>query len=458
MIHSHRNIIYRTSAALIAAVTAIATSNAAAIHTFPGVAPCDTTLQRCIDNAAAGDTLQLATNTLIDEFVAVDKSLVIEAAAGFSPLLSSARATANTTDNDVTVRGITFTFALFAGLEAGGGKLTFRAINNVITASRRGAIEVSTLGGSAAGKVTTIISGNSITQTPDFGVCADAISVLISRADMEATIAGNTIAANNIAQCSAISVVSVGPASGNILIDRNRIAGFDFNDGITLINQGNNLASGEPPGTLTARVSNNLVTGQTGRSGSPASLLILASGDNSVVSAQVINNTISNGRDGVSVLARTDLGARVNVGFHNNIVAFMSGSGLSVDDNLPGFVNSNNLLFSTNFDRFTAGPGTLTVDPRFVNAALGDYSLTADSEAIDRGLDSALPAEFTTDLAGNSRRVSTIDIGAFESIVPRAVALAASVPTLMNYLLCALSMLIVLVAAYAYSLQRQRDR
>ena len=57
----------------------------AATFTYPGAAPCDTTLQACVDGIAAGSIVEIAQNAQIAEFVTIDKSLTVRNASGFSP-------------------------------------------------------------------------------------------------------------------------------------------------------------------------------------------------------------------------------------------------------------------------------------------------------------------------------------------------------------------------------------
>jgi uncharacterized repeat protein (TIGR01451 family) len=70
----------------------------------------------------------------------------------------------------------------------------------------------------------------------------------------------------------------------------------------------------------------------------------------------------------------------------------------------------------------TDGGGNLSADPRFVNAANGDFRLQGDSPAIDAGDNAPLPTDVTTDLAGEPRRVDgdedgnpVVDMGAYEN-------------------------------------------
>src|SRR5579885_946666 len=53
-------------------------------------APCNTTLQACINGAFPGDTIEIATNARIDESLTIDKSLSLISGGGFAPLIGSA--------------------------------------------------------------------------------------------------------------------------------------------------------------------------------------------------------------------------------------------------------------------------------------------------------------------------------------------------------------------------------
>ncbi len=73
------------------------------------------------------------------------------------------------------------------------------------------------------------------------------------------------------------------------------------------------------------------------------------------------------------------------------------------------------------------GPGNISADPLFVNAAAGDYRLAPGSPCIDAGDNTEVPGEVTTDLAGDPRfvddpltpdtgvgRAPIVDMGALE--------------------------------------------
>jgi len=74
------------------------------------------------------------------------------------------------------------------------------------------------------------------------------------------------------------------------------------------------------------------------------------------------------------------------------------------------------------------GPGNIDADPLFAEPGNGDYRLSAGSPCIDAGDNSAVPAQITTDLDGNTRFVDDpctedtglgdppiVDMGAFET-------------------------------------------
>jgi hypothetical protein len=71
------------------------------------------------------------------------------------------------------------------------------------------------------------------------------------------------------------------------------------------------------------------------------------------------------------------------------------------------------------------GPGNISVDPLFVDAANGDLRLQAGSPCIDKGSNAAVPAEIVTDMDGSPRIIdgncdgnAVVDMGAYEYFLP----------------------------------------
>jgi len=58
---------------------------------WPGTAPCNTTLQACINSAGAGATVELASNAPIDESPNLAIPLTLRAASGVAPQLLAGR-------------------------------------------------------------------------------------------------------------------------------------------------------------------------------------------------------------------------------------------------------------------------------------------------------------------------------------------------------------------------------
>ena len=82
----------------------------------------------------------------------------------------------------------------------------------------------------------------------------------------------------------------------------------------------------------------------------------------------------------------------------------------------PGVFNeegtSTTYRFTNSQDGVQPGPGNRSVDPLFVDAAQDNFQLQPCSPLVDAGDNSANTS--MTDLAGNARKVRTIDLGAFE--------------------------------------------
>lgn len=61
----------------------------ASVRIWPGSAPCNGTLQACINAATSGDTVLIATNAAINENLTINKSLVVKAQTGYEPVFTA---------------------------------------------------------------------------------------------------------------------------------------------------------------------------------------------------------------------------------------------------------------------------------------------------------------------------------------------------------------------------------
>jgi hypothetical protein len=72
---------------IVVGALAAAVGTHAATRTYPGPAPCNGTLQACLDGAASGDRIEIATTAPIDEDLLLRRSLTLTGAPGVSPLI-----------------------------------------------------------------------------------------------------------------------------------------------------------------------------------------------------------------------------------------------------------------------------------------------------------------------------------------------------------------------------------
>ncbi|MBS0581948.1 MAG: Ig-like domain repeat protein [Proteobacteria bacterium] len=381
---------------------------------YPGTAPCDTTLQACIDASAAGDTIELAFDDLNHETLTVtDKSITLQAASGRTPKLGSLLVVADKT-------AVAFTVKSLAGIGqmaafCGNADLNLSVRDNVIGGGLMGLRIYDNYALTNAGQRTIDIVGNHFSidgEGPD-----NAISITGSTSPFVANVVDNDIHFISPATSAGIAVYTgSNPAGGmgnRVVIDRNRITGADYNAGIALYAYGGNDGMA-PTVLLDAGVTNNLVSGQGGNSGISGGIAVYSSGFNTTINARIVNNTIVDGRTGISVGGRGDRNGIGNITLRNNIVAWNSRYGIGVDPDLL-FASAYNLVFGNGLGEGEAVPGAIEADPRFVDRAAKDYRLASDSPAIDAGLDAALSPMFTLDAAGSPRRVGRIDIGAYEA-------------------------------------------
>jgi hypothetical protein len=356
----------------------------AAILTFPGLSPCNTTLQACIDSADVGDTVEIATNTPIDESPDLDKSLTLKAAKGFTPTIAMNNtiiaSSSGTTNNSFTVQDITLQRGIILVTHGSTGTLTANINNNFIkesfTTNSPIVIRAGNINPPVMGEIFFSIVNNQVTVPEDtFSGQTNGISIQ-SGNNPAATgiITGNTIVHQGCSQCSAISL---GNGNKTLTVDviGNIISGANYRAGITLFQ----YSAG---GTITSKIINNLISGETRGAGWPAAISISCS--EGTLNFSIINNTLSNNYLGILIGGRADLGAVMNGDVVNNIIA-NNEVGLSIDSDFTATVsNSYNLVYNNGNNGYTPGPGTLTMDPQFIGG--GNYRLRLGSPAIDSGI------------------------------------------------------------------------
>jgi hypothetical protein len=384
------------------------TPAAADVLTFPGAAPCNATLQACIDGAGAGDVIEIATDTPIDEDLEVEKSLTLRAAAGFEPaiaplnsifLLNPAGASNAIVLEDLTLeRG--FVTAVQISNERFDVVVTGLEIRD--TFNDRAEIEIRSGQPGPFGLLRFEVSGNDLT-VPE-GQFRGAAAISIQGGNLRAmrgVVRDNVIQHFDGQQQGAIEV-SNAVAELEVDVLGNRVSGTNYNSGVSFFQ----FAEGDAK----LRYVNNLVTGQVANAGAPAAFVVNVTEGRARF--ELVNNTAADSDLGILVSGRTDLGAQVSGLIANNVVARIAEAGIGIDDELD-VQNEFNLVFETGNDFFTPGPGTLFSDPLFAGG--GDFRLSADSPAVHAGNSERVPADVTTDLDGLPRIAGArVDMGAFE--------------------------------------------
>ena len=175
-------------------------------------------------------------------------------------------------------------------------------------------------------------------------------------------------------------------------------------------------------GTSTGGILNNVISGNvTGQFGMGGGIYweALTSTDN----CYLLNNTITSnqayGSYGSVTLALNSTNKMVVA---NNIIANNS-SGIYSQVSPPFAVSNNDVFNNTqNYIGLPSGTHDISLDPGFINEALGDFHLNPTSPCIDAGNNSAVPAWLTTDFEGNPRIFhGNVDIGALEFYPPNLV-------------------------------------
>ncbi|MBZ0089083.1 MAG: hypothetical protein K8H90_01765, partial [Thermoanaerobaculia bacterium] len=323
-------------------LTILLAASAASAATWPS-AGCAGTLQACIDAAAVGEVIEIATNGPITESPQInDKSLTLRPAAGFAPVFASPNSIL-VIGGDVAatnvVEGMTITNGRLTAVQGGEGTFDVTFRDNVILDSFTFGSAVEIRSGNTNppyGPVRFDVSDNRITVDGfSAGDQIGAISVGGFLSEGTGRIAGNVVVQTGESTQNAVIGLYNGDQLFTVDVLANDIGGQGFNNGISCYQ----FATG---GTMTARIVNNLIRGgQIDVAGQPGGIGLNIGGGDAVIA--VVNNTIANGERGILVGGRADLGATLTGVLANNIVAGHVDDGISIEDDFAGsFVNHHN--------------------------------------------------------------------------------------------------------------------
>lgn len=388
-------------------LVAASTSPGAATLNWPGPAPCNGTLQACINAAANGDTIELVGTTPITQIVNItNKSLTLRGRSnpgstfqGFVQLDISTTGSASPT---VVVEGLVFTNGGIVVTHQSSAPATVQIRR--VRASRNWNFPPLLLAANGSGQLNAVVENN------DIDVGANPLDLggisAIASGPADFRFAFNRIRLNGTLG-TALEVAG-STADVRARIYGNQISGQGYNAGIF-------ASDGGSTGQLTVDIVSNVVRGQNGNIGIPAAIVVDSSDGR--VNAWVVHNTVVDNRNGIIVSGRPDLGAIIGGLVRNNLIAWNSGLGLSIQADLPGVSNRNNLVHGNGSNAFTPGIGTVTTAPRLRPDRFRPFDGSpAINAAFDMTTSLANEGIPLVDVDGQPRKNgANPDIGAFET-------------------------------------------
>ncbi len=404
--------------------------SSAATRTFPGDAPCDASLQACLDGAAAGDIVELATNAVIDENLDITKSLTLRAAEGFAPVIGGG-AEQRSVDlckfpgsgaaaMSTVLQGLTFDLAEVQCRLAAGQprhRITIRGSSFALVKDQAGFPVIDFSLQSAAD---VVIEENAVRFALDHnGV--PAISVAVVNAGADILVVDNEIASTG----SGVEIFGSDAVDLQARVARNRITASDSG------NSGKGIEFAfYNSGSYSAAAVGNVIYGVGGcNCGRNSGIHITTPSFTGEATFTVTNNTIADSEASASGLLAVLQGAGdLTLNIYNNTFSGNGGPGFFINDYGSGQLSlntdTNNSFDNGSIDSFVnIEPFTsMTFDPLFVDESAGNLRLRANSPLIDVGTDEPIGGTDELDADGDFRRSGgAIDIGAYEfaTVAPR---------------------------------------
>lgn len=398
-----------------------------ATHTYPGVAPCNGTLQACIDGVSAGERIEIASNAPIAEALSIAKSLTLAAAPGYRPQLGGELSPRDTRPLQVAVK------------EAAGGaattvtfsQLTFDADITVDFGSGTGhsfVFDRSTVERHPANldAEEALFPGTTARDFTD-----NALLSITSSVPANVRVSDSTF----IASGGNLELHAQGAAGAAIQFDvlRNRFIGSEccggeFASTVMLDLQG---------GAVTANVAENLMHRRAGGS-TTLHLGVFQSNSHPAFSGNVYvtNNTFDDAaepgnsldtsydspplprHEGYVAGIYTSIDRSDFLHIYDNVFSYLENDFYGDPSGIADVKNNDFFAIATPlWQMLPQASAQLSVDPRYVSYAL-DFHLQSDSPLIDAGT-SAPGSSQSSDLDGKPRLVGDhIDIGAYEYAPP----------------------------------------
>lgn len=392
-------------------------------QSWPGAAPCNTSLQACIDASVAGAHIVIVQTTPIDETLNIqNRSLTLRAADGQRARFAPGRdlfvgVAPISADVDVTLQGLDFLDGTVSVSfnNAGTGRFTLRDL----TLAGEDALGGKMIVRAVDGNVDTLIENNRITGSP--GSAANALlEVESDGAVLDARIHHNTVQRSDLTgDGSGIRVRALEGATGTAKLHANVVRGGFVNGSILM----QEWPFSETPSDYAVRLFNNVVVGvlQEDFIGDPTRGIVLGA-QHGRLHGVVLNNTVTAVAYGIDAMHWLPEGVtgRIDGIIANNLVVAYRGLALSTE--LAAVPSNHHNLINATVNEATLGPNTITAPAQLQSR--GRPRLRAGSPAIDAadtaalGLGLILNGLPTNDADGLRRIKGAVpdaaDIGAYE--------------------------------------------
>jgi hypothetical protein len=399
-----------TAAAVCLCAFAAAGASAATLR-WPGPAPCNSSLQACIDAAVPGDLVELATSAPIDESLLVRKSLRLRRAPGHVPRFDSHRGLSFSIPADtaepavqVEVDGLRFERGALRVVNAASIPIQVLLRNNVFDGAPNSVAAAITLRqDGASGDFEFEVAGNRLDLRSGTGSGSGISLDGVGNGNVVGRIRYNHLLLGALPAPSA--GIKLYRLSRPMAVDvhANRIEGDGFEVGIGAWRDG---AAVSGPFQFVF-VHGNVVLGQRGLGGLAAAIS-LSAGELAML-ANVFNNTV--GWSDRGLLGRADAGTLM-LPLHGSLFAY---NAIDVELSEIGvtFEARNNLSHGNGQTRLSGTDGLVTAAPRL---AFDGFRLRPGSPAIDAaGPPVGVSGTTPLDVDGLARSKGlTVDIGAHE--------------------------------------------
>jgi hypothetical protein len=352
-------------------------------RTWPsGTAPCNTSLQACIEGSASADTVLVASNSVIEASVFIHKPFVLRAAAGYRPVIGAGFVISGNVNAAGSWSWQVEGFELQQGFIAlniqGGTQANVIVRGNRVLSDLSGASEIS------------IVKNSAISTTINYEIARNQLDYYWNtfdgalRAALQVLDAGSGTSSGRISENR---VFARGSQSIGILVStsdrghRTEVLGnhvFGGQAGSIFLRQGNLVAV--TGGTLTALVLNNVVRSIV--PGSRQADGIKVDAYDGALNLTALHNTVVDAFNGIDVFADAAVTASGEIG--GNLLAYLTSAGLQRSGSASGMGDRDNLFFQSSETASTPGLSATSVfaDP-MLKSVPGDPHLRPGSPAID---------------------------------------------------------------------------